>query len=623
MNGLQALMPQGQQKERADAAMGIASSSLEGANLPPEMEHATEVQRAKNILAAADAQLAMKRGQPQQPPQVVPRIRQEVNQRLQPQTMQGGLVDMLRSLQGGMQQRGRQSAMARRMPPAQGMPQMQRQMPQRPAPQQMQRPPMGGIAGLPAPNMARPQMAAQGGVIGYRQGGDISAAQAHIDAENTLNNPNATDQDKMFARQLLSQNRPESQGGSLSMAQYTALMMEVNRLMGLGTPSIDDPAPAMQKPGAKEGGKGTNPKMMGGQTKGFAGPDGSVVSSLPADATPEQMEAFYTGQDIPPRPPEGATELEQAITDAAVAQFQRDAMAEGRAAGERFEELTALTEERAQLQQAQDALREAMGARLTPEQERRRMRRAAFRGMKEGLGGASRRIGEEEAAIQAERVGIAKTSVDDYQKVVDSLEARGMSRAEAERAVQVQTQSDVSAGLSTAASLANQLRQAETTRRGQNIQREVAEIYSARGTRPTDQESFAADYLASRRAKGDPRSDAEILTEGRTTFRELAASYGYAGRQLSEFGDVFQKAMDYAADRVAELSRITNSSAAAKAFRAMTPDQQQNEEIRLREEYINRYRQMAPAGGASDSALTGSPDNRPDLGSFKVGTGGN
>ena len=478
MNGLQALMPQGQQQERADAAMGIASSSLEDTNLPPEMEHATEVQRAKNILAAADAQLAIKKGQPQQPPQVVPRMRQEINQRLQPQTMQGGLVDMLRSLQGGMQQRGRQSAMAGRMPPAQGMPQMQRQMPQRPvpqqmqrpAPQQMQKPPMGGIAGLPAPNMARPQMAAQGGVIGYQAGGDISAAQAHINAEKTLADPNATDRDKMFARQLLSQNKPTSQGGSLTMEQYSALMMEVSRLMGLGTPTV-------QKPGAGMG------KNEDSEPKGFAGPDGSVVSSLPANATAEQVDAFYAGQPIPPRPQEGATELEQAIMDAAVAEFQRDAMAEGRAAGERVEELTALTEERAQLQQAQDALREAMGARLTPEQEKKRMRRAAFRGMSEGLGGASRRIGEEEAAIQAERVGIAKTSVDDYQKVVDSLEARGMSRAEAERAVQVQTQRDVSAGLSTAASLANQLRQTETTRRGQDKQYEVG---MAQVGKPTD-----------------------------------------------------------------------------------------------------------------------------------------
>ena len=577
MNGLQALMPQGQQKERADAAMGIASSSLEGANLPPEMEHATEVKRAKNILAAADAQLAIKKGQPQQPPQVVPRMRQELNQRLQPQTMQGGLVDMLRSLQGGMQQRGRQSAMAGRMPPAQGMPQMQRQMPQRPAPQQMQRPapqmqgqrpPMGGIAGLPAPNMARPQMAAQGGVIGYRQGGDIATAQAYIDAEKTLNNPNATDEDKMFASQLLSQNRPESQGGSLSMEQYSALMMEVNRLMGLGTPSIDDPAPTAQKPGAGMG------KNEDGKPKGFAGPDGSVVSSLPANATAEQVDAFYAGQPIPPRPSEGATELEQAILDAAVAEFQRDATAEGRAAGERVEELTALTEERAQLQQAQDALREAMGARLTPEQERRRMRRAAFRGMKEGLGGASRRIGEEEAAIQAERVGIAKTSVDDYQKVVDSLEARGMSRAEAERTVQVQTQRDVSAGISTAASLANQLRQSETTRRGQDRQYEVG---MAQVGKPTDfvreieirvnalqQANPQMDLTTARRKALEEKVEASTraalaasgISADRLDVQKLESAYAMAASKLANRMDLTMDPAAYNQAFDAEVQRI-------------------------------------------------------------------
>jgi len=589
MNGLQALMPQGQQQERTDAAMGIASMSLEGANLPPETEYATEVQRAKNILAAADAQLAMQKGQPQQPPQVVPRMRQEVEQRLRPQPMQGGLVDMLRSLRGGMQQRGRQAAMAGRMPPAQVMPQMQGQMPQRPAPQQMQRPPMGGIAGIPAPNMARPQMAAQGGVVGYQAGGGVSAAQAHINAEKTLADPNVTDRDKMFARQLLSQNKPTSQGGSLTMEQYSALMMEVNRLMGMGTPTV-------QKPGVGMG------KNEDGKPKGFAGPDGSVVSSLPADATPEQMEAFYTGQAMPPRPQEGATEVEQLVLDEALKQLRRDAGAEGRAAGERVEELTALTEERAQLQQAQDALREAMGARLTPEQERRRMRRAAFRGMSEGLGGASRRIGEEEAAMQAERVGIAQTSVADYQKVVDSLEARGMSRAEAERAVQAQVQNDIRQGLSTAQSLTQQLRQSETTRRGQDIQLAVAEKYSARGTRPTDQESYAQDYLDAARAKGDLRSDAEILTEARTTFRELTASYGYQGRELTARMALYDNAQDFA---TAEIDRLTSGmgrlSPEGRAYAEMTPDQQ----LRYRQNLVDMYQGGAPDVGQRTSS-TGS-----------------
>ena len=457
MNGLQALMPQGQQQERADAAMGIASMSLEGANLPPETEYATEVQRAKNILAAADAQLAMQKGQPQQPPQVVPRMRQEVEQRLRPQPMQGGLVDMLRSLRGGMQQRGRQAAMAGRMPPAQVMPQMQGQMPQRPAPQQMQRPPMGGIAGIPAPNMARPQMAAQGGVVGFAAGGDPEIEQ-YIQLDEQFRKYKA-EGDMVSAANVKSEmDLMEANNPNLK----AEAMQQATRDAGFDPEVELNLTPKVNKPG----GKGKDGKPI----KRFAGPDGSMVSSLPADATPEQMEAFYTGQAMPPRPQEGATDVEQLVLDEALKQLRRDAGAEGRAAGERVEELTALTEERAQLQQAQDALREAMGARLTPEQERRRMRRAAFRGMSEGLGGASRRIGEEEAAIQAERVGIAQTSVADYQKVVDSLEARGMSRAEAERAVQAQVQSDIRQGLSTAQSLTQQLRQSETTRRGQDLQ---------------------------------------------------------------------------------------------------------------------------------------------------------
>lgn len=592
MNGLQALMPQGQQKERTDAAMGIASSSLEGANLPPEMEHATEVQRAKNILAAADAQLAMKKGQPQQPPQVVPRMRQEINQRMQPQTMQGGLVDMLRSLKGGMQQRGRQSAMAGRMPPAQGMPQMQRQIPQRPAPQrQRQRPPMGGIAGIPAPNMAAPQMAAQGGIVGFVGGGELGGADHYImlyrkwtDIINNAPTPEA----KANAEAAW-----EAERANFDPAIVAEAHMKMSG-MGGATPTI-------QKPGAGMG-KDGKPR------KGFAGPDGSVVSSLPANATAEQVDAFYAGQPIPPRSPEGATELEQAITDAAVAQFQKDAMAEGRAAGERFEELTALPDERAQLQQAQDALRGAMGARLTPEQEKKRKRRAAFRGMSEGLGGASRRIGEEEKTIQAERVGIAQTNVADYQKIVDSLEARGMSRAEAERAVQSQVQSDIRQGLTTAQSMTQQLRQSETTRRGQDIQLEVAKEYAARGTRPTDQESYAQDYLDAARAKGDLRSDAEILTEARTTFRELTASYGYQGRELTARMALYDNAQDFA---TAEIDRLTSGmgslSPEGRAYAEMTPDQQ----LRYRQNLVDMYQRGAPDVGQRTSSTGSGGGNLP------------
>jgi hypothetical protein len=592
MNGLQALMPQGQQQERADAAMGIASMSLEGANLPPETEYATEVQRAKNILAAADAQLAMQKGQPQQPPQVVPRMRQEVEQRLRPQPMQGGLVDMLRSLRGGMQQRGRQAAMAGRMPPAQVMPQMQGQMPQRPAPQQMQRPPMGGIAGIPAPNMARPQMAAQGGVVGFAAGGDPEIEQ-YIQLDEQFRKYKA-EGDMVSAANVKSEmDLMEANNPNLK----AEAMQQATRDAGFDPEVELNLTPKVNKPG----GKGKDGKPI----KRFAGPDGSMVSSLPADATPEQMEAFYTGQAMPPRPQEGATDVEQLVLDEALKQLRRDAGAEGRAAGERVEELTALTEERAQLQQAQDALREAMGARLTPEQERRRMRRATFRGMSEGLGGASRRIGEEEAAIQAERVGIAQTSVADYQKVVDSLEARGMSRAEAERTVQAQVQNDIRQGLSTAQSITQQLRQSETTRRGQDIQLAVAEKYAARNRQPTNESEYVEDYLQAARDAGDPRTDAQIRVEAVESYKSFPSQYSLSGRELTARMALYDSAQDFA---TAEIDRLTSGmgrlSPEGRAYAEMTPDQQ----LRYRQNLVDMYQRGAPDVGQQTG---GSNNNLP------------
>ena len=608
MNGLEALMGQGQQKERADAAMGIASMSLEGANLPPETEYATEVQRAKNILAAADAQLAMQKGQPQMPAQVVPRTRQQVEQ----QIMGGGLMDMMRSLGPGMQQRGRQMASRRAAPPmAQQMQRPAPQQMQRPAPQQMQRPapqmqgqrpPMGGIAGLPAPNMARPQMAAQGGVIGFASGGD-SEIEQYIQLDEMFRKYKA-EGDMVSAgnakseMELMEANNPNLRAEAMKQATRDAgLDPELELKL---TPPKDD------KP---EG------------VRGFAGPDGSVVSSLPANATAEQVDAFYAGQPIPPKPPEGMSQTDTTILDAALEAIALDPELQAIAASDRVEELMGLRDERAELEAAQQAAREALGARLSPEEIKRRDRRAFYEGVR--TGNIGRKRGEEERAQQAERVAVAQAKSGDLQTRIQALEALGLSKVEAERAARQDTSAERRTGMTTAAQVTGDLRRDATTRRGQDINREVAEIYAARGTRPTDQESFAQDYLASKQAEGDPRTAAEILTEGRTMFRQLASSYGYAGRELSEFGDIFSKAMDYAADRVAELSSMMNTSAAARAFRAMTPAQQEQEEARLREEYINRYRQMAPTGGAPNSALTGSPNNRPDLGSFKLGDGGN
>ena len=592
MNGLRALMPQTPKKERTDAAMGIAGMAMENQNIPPELKHAVEVKKAQDILQAADSQLAMERGQMQQPPQVVPRMRQQVNQRLQGQTMQGGLMDTLRSLRAGAQMRGGQSkrAMARK---ALG-------------PMTPSRAP-AGLAGIPSPNMAsmaNPRRAAQGGIMGFASGGMEQDARPTPDGKP---NSAAQDAEKVEIDNYIQMYKAykASLAGAATAEEKQQVESRFKEFQQGFDPNTR--AKAHQKM-----------DQVGGleAIKGLA-PGGAVSSALPANATPEQLDAFYGDQPMPLKPQEGATDAEQLLLDRALEQVNRDAVAEGRAAGDRLRELTELTEERALLEQAQDAVRDAMSARLTPEQESRRKRRAAFRGMSEGLGGASRRIGEEEEAIQAERVGIAQTSVADYQKLVDSLEARGMSQAEAERAVQAQVQSDMRQGLSTAQSITQQLRQAETTRRGQDIQLEVAKEYAARQPTPTDQENFARDYLDKLRAEGDNRTDAEILTEGRVQYRQLAASYGYAGRELAEFGDVFKDARDAALAEIELLSDIANTTQKSIDFKKLTPDQAEAYKQKLIDDYIRDYRRSVSSVGSS-----GSNSDRPPMTDFGDPIGG-
>ena len=138
---------------RMMAASDVVRDSVKKYNLPPATEKAIEMQKASQLLGAVDNTMLMNKPSPQ-PAQVVPRKEQQVLE---------GLMGIAQRLAPGMQQRGRQMGRqmgrAGRLPAVQTMPQQQmaRQMPQRPAPQQMQRPPMGGIAGLPAPNMARMQ----------------------------------------------------------------------------------------------------------------------------------------------------------------------------------------------------------------------------------------------------------------------------------------------------------------------------------------------------------------------------------------------------------------------------------------------------------------------------------
>lgn len=150
MNGLQSLMaPRPQQPQQARpmpapaqnnprmmAAMDVVKNDVPEPlrNLVSESEFA---QKAMELLQSAGGQAAMN-----QPPATPPTVKQRVDQ----QAMEG-VAGLLSRLAPGMQQRGKQvqQAQARKMIG-------------------------GGMPSMGAPNMAR---MAQGGIVGYQQGGDI------------------------------------------------------------------------------------------------------------------------------------------------------------------------------------------------------------------------------------------------------------------------------------------------------------------------------------------------------------------------------------------------------------------------------------------------------------------
>jgi hypothetical protein len=199
MNGIQSLMqgaaPQRPQPirqprpampnmadPRMSTALGLVDDDLERAGIDPRTRAAMKAQEAVDLLASADADMAM--GQPKPTPEKI------IDQRKQQASE--GIVGLLQQLMPGMQQRGQQ--MQRRLPmggmparpPMGGMPARPAParppmggmaarpaparppmggMPARPAPA---RPPMGGMPAMGAPNMAR---MADGGIVGYAQGG--------------------------------------------------------------------------------------------------------------------------------------------------------------------------------------------------------------------------------------------------------------------------------------------------------------------------------------------------------------------------------------------------------------------------------------------------------------------
>jgi hypothetical protein len=159
----------------AAASELVSSEGLEALGLPPATEAALNIQEATNLIDSAD-QLLAQAGKP---------TSATVLQQRQQQALDGIAGALARVQQSTpprpMRGQPRPPMMAQQRPPMMGQPRppmmgqprppmMGQQRPPMAGQQSPVRPPMQGVAGMPAPNMVR---AAQGGIVGFDDGGNV------------------------------------------------------------------------------------------------------------------------------------------------------------------------------------------------------------------------------------------------------------------------------------------------------------------------------------------------------------------------------------------------------------------------------------------------------------------
>ena len=171
MNGLAALQqtnPMAQANNpRTAAAMEVVSNEGLENLLPPATEALLNLQEATNLIASADGLLAQA-GRP---------TTATVVEQRQQQSLDGIAAALART---------QQSTPPRRPMMAQQRPPMMAQQPMRP--------PMQGMAGMSAPNMAR---MANGGVVGYAEGKSVGGEQ-EVNVENAAGTGSLLDKIKRF-----------------------------------------------------------------------------------------------------------------------------------------------------------------------------------------------------------------------------------------------------------------------------------------------------------------------------------------------------------------------------------------------------------------------------------------
>ena len=640
MNGLASITPKGFQTPpqnqglgqlmggpkptvREQMAIEVVNDDIEPLDLDPKLEAALKLGEAKELLQSANKVLAPN------PANIVQQLQQEVpagiaalTARMQgapqglprpmprqtppPRPMPPGIMGMAQQMAAANQQ-GRRAPMPQRLPmPMQNAPQ------RAPAP----RPPMsGGLPQLPS-NLPR---AAQGGIVAFKdggfpdlsgdgkvtrkdilmgrgvvskaEGGPLSEADSYMSAQAVLNNPNSTDQEKAFARATLDSLRPIQEGGNMTMDQYAAMMQEVSR---------------RQQGGMAGGG------VVGFQSRGLVEEEEEFTDFTeypPPGLIPDEVKEV-SEEVIEYQPRVGVPDFrgqkteEKEALDVALGLAQGDEKEMMQEAAESFDEAVGLEAYRAAQREAEQTRKALREGRFSPDEKRRRLLRDALLGTAEqGLGGFARGMRDAENKIYAEELEAAQEDVATMDKITDTFQQLGMSRFEAQRNAQKLVRDGINSGLSSAASLLNAQRQAETaydqmvtqaatTQRGQDVQVDVARLYAARGSE-TNERSFVEDYVAAALAKDPNANEAQLRVDAAREYKQMTALISATGRADSEVIELYNDAREMFDSNVAlsgSMGSFKNTVLGREYFDPNT-SAQRKEAIRF--EFIKNYVQGA------------------------------
>jgi hypothetical protein len=241
-----------QNPQRMGAAMGLVDNDLEQLGIDPKTRAAMKAQEAVDLLASADADMAMAQPKPM-PEQIVDQRKQQAGE---------GIRGLLSQLMPGLQQRGQQMQSR----PSMAMGGMG--TPARPAPA---RPPMGGMPSMGAPNMNRMAM---GGIVGYMDGGDVEGKKPQIPMVGQTQNPSPGYLDPEVAAFLRELQELNKQLEAAFPQEKDLFEQKITDLLNTTSPRVKRIASDSQFGLPKEG-------MARGGIVGYAGPDGSEVELDP------------------------------------------------------------------------------------------------------------------------------------------------------------------------------------------------------------------------------------------------------------------------------------------------------------------------------------------------------